>query len=84
MMTDLKPCPFCGSDAQLDITSCDIWPTKWGGQAQCKVCGATAKSAWSKDYGDAKSAATENWNRRQAEPKQLDIEDQIRRSSGSE
>lgn len=55
-MTDLTPCPFCGSHDAAVITAPTIWPV-----AQCNSCGARATPAsWI-------GGAATNWNTRSAQ-----------------
>lgn len=53
--TKLKPCPFCGGEAQLLDTGWPCWV--W-----CIKCGASVLSAKSDEEGDADAIA--RWNRR--------------------
>lgn len=55
--TDLKPCPFCGSDAELTR----------GGDAYVTCAGCGAEGAWFEadlDRGKAVQQAIASWNRR--------------------
>lgn len=54
MMTELKPCPFCGSEAYVIIRDVDDW-TPW---IRCKGCGVET------DCFDSAEEAIEAWNRR--------------------
>lgn len=64
--TELKPCPFCGSDAEMDTLM--IEPCWWTAEVRCKgirenkcsalmVCGGDTE-------GEAVEAVTKAWNRR--------------------
>ena len=55
-MIELKPCPFCGGEAEIKTTASKV--CAWG---KCKFCGA--EGAVSEDENSAKEA----WNRRVAE-----------------
>ena len=52
-MFELKPCPFCGDDA--NIVTGNTW-------VHCMGCGAET------DYYDTVEEAIEAWNRRVGEP----------------
>lgn len=63
-MTELKPCPFCGGEAKLDIgEDWDVdmynepYPTACY-SVVCKGCGTM------NGYFETESEATELWNRR--------------------
>ena len=68
-MAELKPCPFCGGDNIIVVT------TVWGVKMECFVCGANVGS--SKDNGSYKTLnnarkyhykkAVAAWNRRAAD-----------------
>lgn len=52
-MTELKPCPFCGGEAELhDVYSIKLY---W---CKCEECGAETQAE------DIIEKAIENWNRR--------------------
>jgi len=66
---ELKPCPFCGGEANLYRT---YGRYGWFITAQCEVCGARSKIFWTRsdpndpDFWECKAAskATVAWNRR--------------------
>lgn len=64
-MEKLKPCPFCGGEAEKSYIKRKKLFAKFMFPynshyvyIRCKVCGATSKVKWSKEE------ATEAWNRR--------------------
>ncbi len=68
---ELKPCPFCGGEAELESFATDIYFVK------CKMCGAIVKAkSWGKDE------IIKTWNRRDPEDelkKQLAKSEQLRK-----
>ena len=54
----LKPCPFCGGEAVVDMD--DDWYWEW--KAYCPVCGCDL------GYFKTKEEAIEAWNRRESQP----------------
>lgn len=72
-ITDLKPCPFCGSDR---IT---VWNIRDGQQAVCKECKSTGTPTFhGKDGREATWAhAAEAWNRRAPLPEEAASDDVI-------
>jgi Lar family restriction alleviation protein len=64
-MIELKPCPFCGGEAEyVYCSNMMLIPTLRQVAVQCKECGvATAVVDASTEYC-AKDKATEVWNRR--------------------
>lgn len=64
--TDLKPCPFCGGEAQAFETEVN---SEYCAQAQCKGCGAEIVFwlPWTAGYGQRASAMVDvaaRWNAR--------------------
>lgn len=55
-MEELRPCPFCGGEAEL-------YEDAGGYSVDCTVCGA-GTSYFGKGLPDAKSVAVAAWNRR--------------------
>ncbi len=57
-MSDLKTCPFCGGEAELEITNREYPFTVWCGNVDCTfwLCGT---------YSPTKEDATRLWNIRQ-------------------
>lgn len=53
-MVELKPCPFCGGNAVVDMDESWYWEYK----AYCALCGV------SMEYFETKKEAVEAWNRR--------------------
>lgn len=56
----LKPCPFCGGEAEAVYAPNDI--NRWG--VQCKSCGCTVEVEEWKGVEDTKENAIKAWNRR--------------------
>ena len=52
-MSELKPCPFCGGEAELMVGK--YYGTKW---VECKTCHAES------DAFDTRAEAIDAWNRR--------------------
>ena len=72
-MAELKPCPFCGGEAEIKKfrASYSVLPQKYDGiaiRATCKKCGAVSPYKRSKMHGNFKEweeeKAIEAWNRR--------------------
>ena len=57
---NLKPCPFCGGEAEAVYAPNDI--NRWG--VQCKSCGCTVEVEEWKGVEDTKENAVKSWNRR--------------------
>ena len=51
-MIDLKPCPFCGGEAEY-IGDCEMV------RVECNICGANTSGWW-----DEPEDAAQDWNRR--------------------
>lgn len=71
-MSEIKPCPFCGSD-KISVYACDVYAmdqekkgTAWEGVAACRVCEANLHTSWSDNPTEQKgeAAAIAAWNRR--------------------
>jgi len=64
MMSELKPCPFCGGEAELhgDVYSAFI---------ECNYCGASGGTHVSLS-GNAKADAIKAWNKRHNEVTPVD------------
>ena len=61
-MTELKPCPFCGSSniiVELYVTGCNV---------KCKSCGAEGPIIPNYANGRQKEQAITAWNTRAKEP----------------
>ena len=70
-MEKLKPCPFCGSEADYYV-----------GYIQCVHCLANIPYRYGLSYADGKAEAIEAWNRRAApENKPLTLEE-LRKMDG--
>ena len=66
MTAELKPCPFCGGEAEIERTTrCMITAEI---RIFCTKCGATVrnweKTFWHVGYFDTEEEAIEAWNRR--------------------
>lgn len=57
-MDELKPCPFCGGEADYYLGD--------GGYVQCSHCLATIPYRYELPYGEGKKQAITAWNRRPA------------------
>lgn len=73
---DLKPCPFCGGEAEAVYAPNDI--NRWG--VQCKSCGCTVEVEEWKGVEDTRGNAIKAWNRRAEDESRTDKE----RKGGSE
>jgi hypothetical protein len=77
-MSELKPCPFCGSEAKLfrDAGN-EVWPQSWN--VACTKCWCSGKkfigsSTWAvvkKEDQAAEANAVREWNTRAALPDDL-------------
>ena len=56
-MNELKPCPFCGGEAELKINYCAAY-------IKCKVCDVSTKHILESPIYCAKDKAVEAWNGR--------------------
>ena len=67
---DLKPCPFCGGQAEFDCVAAGR-PCRLFAIVQCRTCGNGTKIFQTEDrYGNKMCGefyAAESWNRRTAE-----------------
>jgi Lar family restriction alleviation protein len=59
-MTELKPCPFCGGEAETGYAINDY--NRWG--VICKCCGASVEVEEWKGVEDTEGNAIAAWNRR--------------------
>ncbi|WP_080654839.1 Lar family restriction alleviation protein [Bradyrhizobium japonicum] len=58
-MTELLPCPFCGSEAiETSHPSCDCCGKAWNGEVCCTKCEASVS------HLDTSAEAIAAWNRR--------------------
>ena len=76
-MIELKPCPFCGSEAKLYVSECGVCVMCTGGFKKgcgCKtswyrddyyLSGLDDWNDWSKAKKTAVDKAIESWNRRE-------------------
>lgn len=63
-MSELKPCPFCGGEAELRTRKDNaIGMDRLFYRYRCKKCHATVGS-WSGCISDKEWSATNTWNRR--------------------
>lgn len=56
-MTELKPCPFCGTKVKMRFKIPGAW-------IYCKTCGAYMERSDDYAEGDSKPVLAEAWNRR--------------------
>ena len=64
-MTELKPCPFCGGEAEIRAGGNGGFNAPKLAFVQCRLCGAkTANIPVSADYA-AKDEAANYWNQRE-------------------
>ena len=68
MMNELKPCPFCGGEAEL-IKEHECWGHGMFNTSyfvRCKKCGSEGKSGsgYDKEAEQCLIEGIENWNRR--------------------
>lgn len=65
-MIDLKPCPFCGNEAELKtVIRTNCFPTYQNAYVRCKSCKASTCSFEDKNLnGQHIFKAIEAWNRR--------------------
>jgi len=63
-MTELKPCPFCGGDAELKEKEYATAGHKKWAYVRCKVCEATSNYFSENLAYCANEKAIEAWNRR--------------------
>lgn len=60
-MAELKPCPFCGGEAEL--SSPRFIPHAW---VACKKCGVSTPTHTAFTPREAKEQAVNAWNRRES------------------
>ena len=65
-MTDLKPCPFCGGEAEINVKYGDYGYTPHVYFVRCKHCGVKMEME-SNSYNDLSNAVVIAWNRRVGE-----------------
>lgn len=64
-MSDLKPCPFCGSEAVLNHSHMITATGQYLANVKCSECGIASRVVWSTDSPEeAVKEAIEAWNRR--------------------
>ena len=56
-MTDLRPCPFCGGEAELLTHIFTLMPNSYG--VKCRVCEAETRQ-----FYQSAEEARDAWNRR--------------------
>ena len=66
---ELKPCPFCGGDAEIVERDVEPQQDSWYGKtlaifAKCKTCGACLFDDYFHDGFGTNDAAAAAWNRR--------------------
>ena len=66
----LKPCPFCGGEAEAVYAPNDI--NRWG--VQCKSCGCTVEVEDWKGVEDTRENVIKAWNRRAGNESRTDKE----------
>ena len=62
-MAKLKPCPFCGGDAEMEIKYGDYGYTPHIYSVKCKRCNAKIGKV-SNNYADLSDDVVNAWNRR--------------------
>ena len=60
-MEELKPCPFCGSEAKMHAAFAHGIASRVGAYVECASCGAWSATHWG---DDAQEKTAEAWNRR--------------------
>ena len=75
MMPDLKPCPFCGSNVELEEREFDDFAgssfTNTMSMIECGECGIAMKRYPKRGYGtteEQKKDLINSWNRRAGDP----------------
>ena len=63
-MAELKPCPFCGGEAELKEKEYAMIGHKVQAYVRCKVCGTTSNYFSENIAYCANEKAIEAWNRR--------------------
>ena len=65
MMAELKPCPFCGGEAELKKYMCSLGNDGYY-VVECKICGAKGKAIRNTSFisENDEKRAIEAWNRR--------------------
>lgn len=63
-MAELKPCPFCGGEAECSYSMATIDLDMRPVRIVCKECGATTKLIKVSNKYCATDKAVEEWNRR--------------------
>lgn len=71
-MTDLNPCPFCGSEAMFTVEQREDHPDVGGHSAMCGSCGAGVGYIFACGE-DPRPRLAELWNKRTAPPKEIAV-----------
>ena len=77
-MVELKPCPFCGSEARAWVRSIPTFREKlfYSGYVRCTACNVKIRSLYRHPTGpEAIGDAARSWNQRVSEGQQQLIEE---------
>ena len=66
MDKQLKPCPFCGANAHVSISDCEMGKKRYMAYAECNNmdCEAMIDTELFEDENQAEQKVIEMWNRR--------------------